>query len=169
MADQIEINIHLKGDVQDGDVVGNGQNVSGLSQQTKTDGSVVDAKKLGKYISSQTVEVFLNNTKSIITQNIGLVTGKTELQQRVNFGMEMTQQAVNTYKNAQAGAVMFSSMGLSGGIGAVVGVALSVIGTVINYGFQQAQLNLQQGLENRQISQIRSRAGAGFNRSREGK
>lgn len=165
MAEQIEINIHLNGDVEDGDVVGNGGSV--LKEKTKT--PEINAKKLGKYVSSQTLEVFLDNTKNIISQNIGLVTGKTELEQRVNFGLELAQKTTSTYKNAQAGAVMFQSMGLSAGMGAVVGVALSVISTVINYGFKQAQLNLNRGIENRQIAQTRSRAGAGFNRSREGK
>lgn len=176
MADQIEINIHLKGGGQEtaSDGVGSGQEIPGLSQPANTQGSgsktpTVDVGKIGKYISSQTIDVFLNNTKSIISQNIGLVTGKTELQQRVNFGLEVAQQGVNAYKNAQAGAIMFSAMGLSGGAGAVLGVALSAIGTIINYGFRQSQLNLQESLENKQISQIRSRAGAGFNRSREGK
>ena len=91
-----------------------------------------------------------------------MVTGKSELQQRVNFGMEFVQKGVNTYKNAQAGALLFGTGG------AVIGIALSVIGGVIDYGFRTAQLNLERSLENRQISQTRSRAGAGFNRSREG-
>lgn len=172
MADQIEINIHLKEDEEtqgstESNVTGKGGNVAGMSQASSTQSggtksNIIDTKKLAKYVSSQTIDVFLNNTKSIISQNIGIVTGKSELQQRVNFGLEVVQKGVNVYKNAQAGALVF---GAGGGI---IGVALSVIAGIIDYGFKMAQLDLEKSLENRQISQTRSRAGAGFNRSREG-
>jgi hypothetical protein len=172
MADQIEINIHLKEDEEtqggaESNATGKGGNVAGMSQASSTQSGgtkskTIDTKKLAKYVSSQTIDVFLNNTKSIISQNIGMVTGKSELQQRVNFGMEFVQKGVNTYKNAQAGALLFGTGG------AVIGIALSVIGGVIDYGFRTSQLNLERSLEDRQISQTRSRAGAGFNRSREG-
>lgn len=179
MADQIEINIYLKGNEQAAtngatDSAGTGGNIEGLSQSGNTQNGTTQSsgtnmKALGKYISSQTIDVFLNNAKSVISQNIGIITGKTELQQRVNFAMSTIQQGVNTYKNAQAGAVMFSSMGMSGGAGFAIGAALSVISYGINMSFRQAQLDLKEGLENRQIQQTRTRAGAGFNKSREGR
>lgn len=179
MADQIEINIYMRdgasanAGTQAQDNTGNGSNIEGMSQTANTQSGdtknkTVKLEAVGKYIASQTIEVFLNNAKSVISQNIGLVTGKTELQQRVNFTMETVQQGVNTYKNAMAGKILFQSAGLSGGLGAVVGAALSVVSYGINLAFKQSQLNVQEGLENRQIQQVRSRAGAGFNRSREG-
>ena len=173
MADQIEINIYLKD--QEGtspnsdNVTGTGGNIKGMSQADK------DASKdnkalasLGKYVASQTISVFLNDTKSAISQNIGLVTGKSELQERVNFGMQVAQQGVNTYKNAMAGATVFAALGMSSGVGAVIGVALSAIEFGINTAFKVNQLNIQESLENRQINQTLSRYGAGYNRSRSG-
>lgn len=176
MASQYEIKIIVGDKVKDKDkVVGSGGNIAGMSQvattengttqKTKEDNSSV---KLGKYIASQTIGTFINNTKSNVASTIGLVTGRSELQERVNFGLEMAQKGTNTIKNAQAGAILATSVGLSSGIGAVIGVALSVISEGINLAFRQAQLNLAQGIEARQLDQVRTRAGASFNRSRSG-
>ena len=178
MADQIEINIYMR-DGGSGeqtavaDATGAGANVPGVSNSGNTSGgntknSTANLGAIGKYVASQTIDVFLANTKSVISQNIGLVTGKSELQQRVNIGMNIIQQGVNTYKNVQAGRILFTSRGMSGGAGAVLGAALSVISYGINLAFEQGQLNIKQNLENYQIAQTRTRAGAGFNRSREG-
>lgn len=175
MADQIAINIYLKdgGTTSQDTTTGTGQNVEGISQVATTQGegtpsNAVDLAPLRKYVASQTIDVFLNNTTSFISSNIGLMTGRTELQQKVNFGMQAVQQGVNTYKNAQAGAVITSTMGMGGTIGAVVGAVASILNLAINTGFKQAQLQLQQGLENKQLQQITTRAGANVNRSREG-
>ena len=76
--------------------------------------------------------------------------------------MSITQQGVNVYKSAAAGAIAF------GAAGAIAGALGSIMGSEINRAFRQNQLNIQEGLENRQIQQTRTRAGASFNRSREG-
>lgn len=173
MADQIEINIYLKQDEtspksEDG-VTGSGGDIKGMSQ-AGTDASKQNKAmaSAAKYVASQTVSVFLGNVKSSISSNIGLKTGKTELQERINFGMEMAQQGVNTFKNAMAGATVFSALGASGPVGAVIGVALSAISYGINIAFKQQQLNIQENIENRQINQTLSRNGAGYNKSRSG-
>lgn len=173
MADQIEINIYLR----DGEaspksedtVTGSGSNIPGMSQagtDVSKENKAIGA--LGKYVASQTVSVFLGNVKSAISSNIGLKTGKTELQERINFGMEIAQQGVNTFKNAMAGKILATSAGFSGGAGAVLGVALSAISYGINTAFKQQQLNIQENIENRQINQTLSRYGAGYNKSRSG-
>lgn len=173
MADQIEINIYLKNDEttpkSEDAVTGSGGDIPGMSQAGK-DASKQDKamSAVGKYVASQTISVFLNNVKSGITSNIGLITGKSELQEKVNFGFELAQQGVNTFKNAAAGATLFASAGMSGPVGAVIGVALSAISYGINLSFKQQQLNIQENLENRQISQTLSRNGAGYNKSRSG-
>lgn len=175
MADQIAINIYLKdggGESQD-TATGTGQDVEGISQVANTqaggsNSNAVDLSPLRKYVASQTIDVFLNNTQGFISSNIGLITGRTELQQKVNFGMQAVSQGVNTYKNAQAGAIMFTGMGMSGALGAVIGAVLSLANAGINLAFKQQQLNIQGNLENIQIQQVQTRAGAGFNRSRRG-
>lgn len=173
MADQIEINIYLKDSENTASskdsVTGTGSDVPNMSQAGK-DASKRDKalSNLGKYVASQTVSVFLNDIKGSVSSNIGLITGKTELQEKVNFGMEIAQQGVNTFKNATAGATIFATAGLSAGAGAVIGVALSAISYGINRAFRVQQLNIQESLENRQISQTLSRNGASYNRSRSG-
>lgn len=171
-ADQIEINIYLKGengtDKSQDTVTGTGGNLAGLSQANGADKKAKALSALGKYVASQTISVFLNDTKNAVSQNIGLVTGKTELQQRVNFGMQVAQLGVNTYRSAQAGATLFAAAGLAPGIGQVVAVALSAIQFGINTAFKQQQLNIQENLENKQISQTLGRYGAGYNKSRSG-
>lgn len=178
MAEQIEINIYLKGGGGesktsiDSSPIGTGQEVKGLSQTASTQGggtaSAVDNKPLIKYISSQTIDVFLNNTKGVISQNIGIITGKAELQQRVNFGLEAIQQGVNTYGNVMAGVTVASAVGLSTVAGGIIGGVLSIASFGIDLAFKNAQIGLEQGVENRQLSQIISRSGARVNRSRGG-
>lgn len=167
-----EINIYLK-EGSDGTPVsndqktGSGGNVKGMSQ-VGTEPNNKATKALAKYVSSQTLGVFLNNAKSTITSNVALVSGKSELQQKVDFGMQAIQFGTNTFKNAQAGAVLATSAGLSAGMGAAIGAALSVVSFAVDKLFQQVNLNLQANVENGQIAQVRSRAGAYFNRSRSG-
>lgn len=172
MADQIEINIYLKSDEQgpksaDG-VVGSSDNIPISKPEKETIKQNQALASLGKYVASQTVSVFIGNAKSSISQNIGLITGKSELQQRVNFGMGIAQETVNTVKNASAGATIASTLGVAGWVGAVVGVALSAISYGMNLNFKNRQLEIQEGLENRQINQTLSRYGAGYNKSRSG-
>lgn len=174
MADQIEINIYLKDDagtpIDNDNVTGTGGDIAGMA---KTPGSEKKKqekalKNLGKYVASQTIGVFIQDTKGAISQNIGLVTGKSELQERVNLGMEVVQQGVNTFKNASAGATIASAAGIGGGWGALIGVALTAIQFGINTAFKYNSLGIQENLENKQINQTLSRYGAGYNKSRSG-
>lgn len=171
MADQIEINIYMHdggGQVTGAeDITGAGSNLANISNSGNTSAggtqnNVVNTSGLGKYVASQTISVFMANTKSAISQNIGLVTGKTELQERVNFGMSIAQTGVNIFKNAVVYGMAF------GPAGAIAGAVGTIMGDVINNAFKQQQINIKRELENVQIQQIRTRAGAGFNRSREG-
>lgn len=158
-----EINININGDISSG-----GGETEGLSKSNTGSEQEKALKKLGKYISAQTVEPFIANVKNQISQNIELVTGNSELQQRVNFGFEVAQFGVSTYKNAQAGALIGSQLGIGGGAGAIIGLALTAISTAINIAFKQQQIDIQARLENYQLDQTRSRFGTAYNRSRSG-
>lgn len=156
-----EINININGDVE--------AEQAGLSQTTGTSNENEKAQKqLGKYVASQTIQPFIQEVKSQVTQNIQLVTGSSELQNRVNLGFQAVQFGVNTYKNAQAGAIITSSMGLGSGPGVGIGLALTAISTAIQIGFNQLQIDLQNRMENYQLEQVRSRAGIAYNKSRSG-
>ena len=173
MADQIEINIYLKDDAgtptSDDNVTGTGGDIAGMAKTPGSENKKDKAlKNLGKYVASQTIGVFIQDTKGAISQNIGLVTGKRELQERVNFGMEVVQQGVNTFKNAYAGATIASAAGIGGGWGVLIGVALTAIQFGINTAFKYNALGIQENLENKQINHTLSRYGAGYNKSRSG-
>ena len=160
-----EINININGDLEEASTT---QGVSQTSGTASDSGALKGQKALGKYVASQTIQPFIQEVRTQVTQNIGLVTGNTELQNRINLGLQAVQFGVNTYKNAQAGMVVAQSAGLGGGVGAVLGVTLTAITTLMQIGFNQAQINLQNRMENYQLEQVRSRAGIAFNRSRRG-
>lgn len=156
-----EINININSDVEA--ITESGGNVAGMSN---VGSNAKSAKALGQYVAAQTIEPFIQNVKTQISQNIQLVTGNAELQQRVNFGMEIIQFGVNTYKNAKAGMVVSSSMGMSAAGGALLGVALSVLGATMQIMFNQTQLDLQKRVESYQLKQLHDRQGIAYNRSR---
>ncbi len=158
-----EINININGDVEASETT---QGVSGTSGKASEQEKA--QKQLAKYISAQTIEPFIANVKQNITQNIQVVTGNTDLQQRVNFAMETVQFGVNTYKNVAAGAVIGTQLGIGGVAGGVIGLALTAINTAMNIAFEQQRLNLQERMENYQLTQSRSRFGSAYNRTREG-
>lgn len=158
-----EINININGDVEASEIT---QGVSGTSGKASEQEKA--QKQLTRYISAQTIEPFIANVKQNITQNIQVVTGNTDLQQRVNFAMETVQFGVNTYKNVAAGAVIGTQLGIGGVAGGVIGLALSAINTAMNIAFEQQRLNLQERMENYQLTQSRSRFGSAYNRTREG-
>jgi hypothetical protein len=158
-----EINININGDIE-----GLGTNSSGVSDKPTATEQEKAMKSLGKFVASQTIQPFIQNIKTAVSQNVGTITGQTELQQRINFGMEVVQYGVNTYKNAQAGALIGTSMGIGGATGAIIGVALTALNTMMTISFTRYQLQLEEHMENYQIQQARSRQGIAFNRSRTG-
>lgn len=155
-----EINININGDIEES---GGVSSVTGVSKGNNQDKA---AKDLAKYISAQTIEPFIQNVKNQVSQNIQIVTGNRELQDRVNFSFQAVQFGVNTYKNAQAGAVIGSAMGIGGGAGALIGLGLTAIGTTMQIAFDINQLNLRRNIENYQLKQLQDRQGIAYNRSR---
>lgn len=160
-----EINININGDFEEQTTT---PGVSQTNGTSTSDATAKGQKALGKYVASQTITPFIQEVKTQITQNVGLVTGNTELQNRINLGFQAVQFGVNTYKNAQAGAVIAQSAGIGGGVGAAIGIALTAISTGLQIAFNQMQINLQARMENYQLEQVRSRAGIAYNKSRSG-
>lgn len=124
-------------------------------------------KALGNYVSSQVIKPFVANVKNNITQNVQIVTGNTDLQQRINYQFEMLEFGVQLWSGASAGATIGSAFGPVGtGVGAVVGLALTGINRGLEIQNNKYQINLQSRMENYQLEQVRTRAGITVNRSR---
>jgi hypothetical protein len=163
MAYEINININ--------DVTGAGageKTPAGVSATPTSTEQQKALKSLGRYVSAQVVQPFINTVKSNVTTNIQTVTGNTELQQRVNFGFEIAQFGMQTFQNVQAGALIGAGLGIGGVAGGAIGLALTAISTGIEIYGNKRQIDLQERLENKQLEQVRQRAGAMYNRSRRG-
>lgn len=160
-----EINININGNAEDLD---SAQSTAGVSKSPTSKEQEKATKALGKYVAAQTIQPFIQNVKTAVSQNIGIVTGSSELQERVNFGMEVAQYGVQTFQNVQAGASLGAALGVGGPVGALVGLALTAINTVMQIEFNKMQLQLKQQMEGYQLQQVRERAGAAYNKSRLG-
>jgi hypothetical protein len=158
MAYEINININNVGGEQ--------QEPEGVSKQPTNTEQQKAVKALGKYVSAQVVQPFIQTVRNNVTQNIQVVTGNADLQQRVNFAFEVGQYALSTYQNAQAGVALGTSLGIGGLAGAGIGVALSVVNKAIEIGSNQMQIDLQSRIENYNLQQVRERSGVMYNRSR---
>lgn len=156
-----EIDININGSIEDLEATGTDK-----KKKDKQEDAGKGAKALANYIKGQAIQPIINNVKTQISQNIGLITGSQELQERVNFGLQVVETGQSLYNSAQGGIVLASAMKLSAGAGAVIGVAFGLFQIGIQAAFRQAQLNIRQNLEDRQIAHTRSRMGAGFNKSR---
>ena len=159
MAYEINININNVG----GEEVEEQSGVSSKATNTEQQKAV---KAMGKYVASQTIQPFIQTVKSNISQNIQTVTGNSDLQRRVNFGMETIQYGLNAFSNAQAGIGVVTALGGTATGGVVLGLALTAIQTGIEVINNTIQIELQERMENYQLQQIRERSGAMFNRSR---
>lgn len=163
MAYEINININAT----DLEQVESGQ-AEGLSASTTSKEQEKAVKALGTYVASQTIEPFVANIKQNISQNIQIVTGSSDLQQRVNFGMSAIQSGIGLVKNIAAGATIGTQLGIGGTAGGLLGLALTAVNTAMNIAFEQQRINLQANMESYQLQQTRSRFGSAYNRTREG-
>ena len=158
-----EINININGDLDEK------QSISGMSATSSANNEVEKAqKRLGKYVASQTIQPFINEVKNAVSQDVGLITGNTALQERINFDFQLVQTGVGIFKNASAGAAIGAATSVGGPVGAIIGVALSVLSFGMQAAFNQVTIDIKKNLENYQLAQTRERAGAAFNRSRRG-
>lgn len=163
MADQVRIDIYLNGDSQTGVAGNTPQNnekkaQNSIAQQNGEKGK--QAKALGTYVASQVLGSFVSNIKSSVSSNITLVSGKTELQSKIDAISSVASAGKSIFDSAVAGAA------IGGGIGAIVGAVLGVAMQGIQYAFEKMELDKKQMIEDKQLNMLRSRAGASVNRSR---
>lgn len=159
-----EININMKGG-------GGGSNEEDdktkvPSKEDKTAGQI--GKSVMMYVASKTVQPFIQQTVTSVSSRISLVTGKKSVAEKINFGMSLANQTINTVSTASAGYAMGKTMGIGGGWGTVLAIAVNVISTGINLIFKNQELKAQKQMQNLQSQMVQSRAGVNVNASREG-
>ena len=160
-----EININMVG--------GNGKDNKAEDDKTKvpskddkTAGQIAESVMM--YVASKTVQPFIQQTISSASSRISLVTGKKSVAEKINFGMNMANKAINTVSTATAGYAMGKTMGIGGGGGAILAIALQVVTSGISLAFKNAEMKANKQMQNLQSQMIQSRAGVNVNSSREG-
>ena len=160
-----EININMVG--------GNGKDNKAEDDKTKVPSK--DDKTAGQiagsvmmYVASKTVQPFIQQTISSASSRISLVTGKKSVAEKINFGMNMANKAINTVSTATAGYAMGKTMGIGGVGGAILAIALQVVTSGISLAFKNAEMKANKQMQNLQSQMIQSRAGVNVNSSREG-
>ena len=160
-----EINININGDVTGGGTA-DGSAAANVGAPRK--GGTTDISHLSKYIAAQTIQPFISKTKDFVVSNIELTTGSKAMQQKANFAMEGVQLGLGAFKNAQAGAVITSSLGMGGAIGTALGVSLTIFQIGFDLMQQRAQLELQRKEEDYQQNYLYQRSGMAYSQSRRG-
>lgn len=164
-----EININMTG--------GNGKESKDDNDKTKVPSK--DDKSAGQiagsvvmYVASKTVQPFIQQTVGSVSNSISLVSGKKSVADKINFGVNLANKAINTVSTATAGYAMGKSMGIGGGIGggsgAVLAIAVQVLTNGISLAFKNAELNTSKQMQNLQTQMIQGRAGTNINSSRGG-
>ena len=161
MADEIKIDIYLN---EGGGTTGSA-GVSATSSKP-SDKLEKQRQRLGQFVASKTIGAFINNTKTALSQNVGIVTGRKEIQDRINFGMSTIQLGQELYSNAIGTASLVSAVGGSAIAGGILGVVLTATNYGLNLALKTQQLSLAENLENQQIKYVNSRLGASYNNSR---
>lgn len=160
-----EINININDNTGNAGVNGSGTSPIENAQSNKVD---VNAKRLGKYITAQTIQPMIQKTISFATSNVELQTGSIAQQQKTDAVMQGVSMGVDTYKNAMAGSAIVASLGGSAMVGGALGIALSVLNFGLDVLFKQQQIELKKEHENYQRAYLYNRAGMAYSQSRRG-
>lgn len=159
-----EINININ-QADGSGLISGGTDLTAASSQ-KTDNKGTSA--LGKYIATQTIQPFIQQSIGYVAGNVELITGSKSLQQRTNFAMRSVNLGIEAFKNAQAGVAVATALGMSGAVGGVLGIALTAVTTGIELLFKSSQLSLEKQEEDRQREYLRQRSGLAYSQSRRG-
>lgn len=119
---------------------------------------------IGAYISSKALTPAAKSVASYVSSNIGIEFGSSELQQKTDFAIQAASFATKGYNNVKTSMATFSSTS----VGIAVGLITTAIGTAVQIGIKQAQINQQAKLEGEQLALYRSRLGAAYNGGRSG-
>ena len=120
-------------------------------------------RDISKYVIAKTIVPYAQQGINYITSNVGLTTGSTELQQKVDLARTGIETIIGGYVSAKAGAAMAAGFGMTAGAGAAVAVAIYAAGKVVDYGYKAARQNLEKAVEAQQLAMARTRAGIAYN------
>lgn len=110
---------------------------------------------------------FVDTALSMRSQYISTVTGSQQLAQRNQFFTSAVRSGVDLATSAAAGAGIASALGIAAtGPAALIGIAVSVIGKVLEIAQNAAEISNKMAVENTAISAGRARAGISWNMSR---
>lgn len=121
--------------------------------------------KLASLVAHKMSSTFLNTSKQIIMNNVHTNLGNSEIEQRINFGMNMVQKGVSTITG---GLALSATLGVTGPIGIGIAATLGIIDFAANTIVRQNEINNNARVENEQLQVLRGRMGVQFNRSRTG-
>ena len=96
-------------------------------------------------VTYATVKSFATQIVNDRVSKVELRTGSRDLQERANFINGIAQKGLSFAENIATGAI------IGGGVGAVIGLAVSVAQTSIELGQRQEELNLRRALENQSL------------------
>lgn len=157
-----EININFKGGGKQEDE----DKTKVPSKEDKTPGQIANSVMM--YVASKTVQPFIQQTATSVSNRISLVSGKKSIAEKINFGMKMANQAVSTISTASAGFAMGKTMGIGGGAGVGLALAVQAVSKLTTFAFESAEFNANKQRQNMQAQMVSSRAGTNVNSSREG-
>lgn len=120
-------------------------------------------RDFSKYIVTKTLKPYAQQTLNYAVSNVGLTTGSTELQQKVELGQSAANMVIDGYTSIKAGIATAAGFGLSTGAGAAVALAIFAVGKAVDYSFKAARLNLEKAVEAERLAIARTRAGIVWN------
>lgn len=151
---EMHLYIHL-GELSDDSAMANG----GSSKSWKGENNAADMQRAAKkLVSYSAIKSTATRIISIKLSQVDLQTGATEYSQRLQAGFNIAQQIWDTGYNVAIGA------SVGGAFGALAGIALSGISTVLGIYQRSSTLVLQKSLEDVYIGMQSIRAGTAGSR-----
>lgn len=159
MADDNTYHIYVHGNSSEG-----GQASSVVSGQTQNTTEEIKTPEMSKtsqgamravkgMVSYGAVRAFANNLISYELSQVNLRTGAAEYEQKLQFGYEMANKAINIGTATITGAMA------GGPVGAIVGLLGSTMYTLIGYAQNYNTIQTKQTLENISLGMASQRAG----------
>lgn len=146
----------------------NGGGGKSKEPKTKVPSKEEQVKASMLYVASKEIQPFIQQTATLITSKISMVTGRKSIGEKINFAMQMKGKVASAVASASAGATFAKTLGMSTGKGVGLGLAVFTLSTGINLAFSNADLQSRKQAENLQTSMVYGRAGTNVNASREG-
>lgn len=99
------------------------------------------------------VKPFVAPAVNHLVQSVSLRTGANELQQRIQFGYDVTKSVINI------GTSVATGFAVGHGLGAIVGALAGIGSEMMNYAYQQITFDMQKDLASVAVNGLRTRAG----------